>query len=157
GWIEPVRAFSNGVSFVPARVRQFWEKPSLTLAQDLLRRGCLWNTFVAIGRASAFIDVLCHPAASPILRLCACIPETDLVAAYRSIPSIDFSRDILASQPEHLLVIRDGVSGWTDLGNPNRVFDTLAREKIAPPWLGSSGRDGSQALQDPYELFGIDS
>jgi mannose-1-phosphate guanylyltransferase len=135
GWIEPARVLPNGVSSAPARVRHFWEKPALAMAQDLLRQGCLWNTFVAIGRASAFIDVLCHAAANPMLRLTAGIVENDLVAAYRSTPSIDFSRDILASLPERFLVIRDGASGWTDLGNPNRVFDTLARERIAPPWL----------------------
>jgi len=137
GWIESVRAFPNGVSFAAARVRQFWEKPTLAIAHGLFCRGCLWNTFVAIGRASAFIDVLCLAAANPMLRLAAGILENDLVSAYRSTPSIDFSRDILASRPERLLVIRDAASGWTDLGNPNRVLDTLAREKIAPPWLKS--------------------
>src|SRR4029077_9942441 len=48
GWIEPVRAFQNGANFAPARVRQFWEKPTLATAQELFRRGCLWNTFVTI-------------------------------------------------------------------------------------------------------------
>ena len=132
-----MRAFPNGPSFAPARVRQFWEKPTLAMAQDLLCGGCLWNAFVAIGRASEVIDVLCHAAANPMLRLAAGILENDFVSAYRSTPSIDISRDILASRPERLLVIRDAASGWTDLGNPNRVLDTLAREKIAPRWLGS--------------------
>jgi mannose-1-phosphate guanylyltransferase len=135
GWIEPVRAFPDGVSFAPARVRQFWEKPTLTTAQDLLRRGCLWNTFVTIGRVSALIDVLCQAAAQPMLRLAAGLTENNLDSAYRSIPSIDFSRDVLASRPTRLLVIRDAASGWTDLGNPNRVFAALARERIAPAWL----------------------
>jgi mannose-1-phosphate guanylyltransferase len=137
GWIEPVPAFPNGVSFAPARVRHFWEKPTHATAQELLRRGCLWNTFVTIGRVTAFIDMLCHAAANPMLRLAAGIIEDDLDSVYRSIPPIDFSRDVLASRPERLLVIRDAVSGWTDLGNPKRVFDTLARERIAPAWLES--------------------
>jgi mannose-1-phosphate guanylyltransferase len=140
GWIEPVKALANGACFAPARVRQFWEKPTLATAHDLQHRGCLWNTFVTIGRVSAFIDVLCHAAANSMLRLSAGIVENDLDSAYRSTPPIDFSRDVLASQPEHLLVIRDAVSGWTDLGNPNRVFETLARERIAPAWLDSIAR-----------------
>jgi hypothetical protein len=90
-----------------------------------------------MGRVSAFIDVLCHAAANPMLRLSAGIVENDLDSAYRAIASVDFSRDVLGSQPDRLLVIRDAVSGWTDLGNPNRVFDTLARERIAPAWLES--------------------
>jgi hypothetical protein len=121
----------------PARVCQFWEKPILATAYDLQRRGCLWNTFVTIGRVSTFIDVLCLAAPNAMLVLSAGILENDLDSSYRSIPSIDFSRDVLASQPARLLVIRDAVSGWTDLGNPNRVFDTLARERIAPAWLES--------------------
>ena len=132
-----MRAFPNGVSLAPARVRHFWEKPTHATAQELLRRGCLWNTFVTIGRVTAFIHVLCHAAANPMLRLAAGIIEDDLDSVYRSIPPIDFSRDVLASRPERLLVIRDAVSGWTDLGNPKRVFDTLARERIAPAWLES--------------------
>ena len=138
GWIEPVQALANGACFAPARVRQFWEKPTLATACDLHNRGCLWNTFVTIGRVSAFIDVLCSAAANPMLRLSAGIVENDLDSAYRSIPAIDFSRDVLASQPERFLVIRDATSGWTDLGNPSRVFDTLERERIAPAWLEST-------------------
>ena len=140
GWIEPVQALPAGTRFAPVRVRQFWEKPTDATACDLQHRGCLWNTFVTIGRVSAFIDVLCHAAANPRLRLSAGILENDLDSAYRSIPPVDFSRDVLASQPERLLVIRDAGSGWTDLGNPNRVFATLAREKIAPAWLDSITR-----------------
>lgn len=137
GWIEPVQALGRGTSLAPSRVRQFWEKPILATAEDLQRRGCLWNTFVTIGRVSTFVDVLCQAAPSAVISLSSGILENDLDSAYRSIPSIDFSRDVLASQPERLLVIRDAVSGWTDLGSPSRVFDTLARERIAPAWLNS--------------------
>lgn len=137
GWIEPVPALANGTGYAPARVRQFWEKPPLAIARDLQRRRCLWNTFVTVGRVSTLIDVLCQAAPNAMLALAAGIRENDLDSCYRSIPSIDFSRDVLASQPERLLVIRDAVSGWTDLGNPERVFDTLARERIAPAWVES--------------------
>ena len=138
GWIEPGERPANGTQFAPAPVRRFWEKPNLAMAQDLLRRGCLWNTFVTIGRVSTFIDVLCQEVPKTMLALSAAILENDLDSSYRSLPSIDFSRDVLASQPERLVVIRDTMSGWTDLGNPKRVFDTLERQRIAPPWLQSS-------------------
>ena len=137
GWIEPMQALVKGAGFALARVRQFCEKPTRETAQDLLRRGCLWNTFVTIGTVGTLIDVLCRTAPNAMLTLSAGILENDLASSYRSIASIDFSRDVLASRPQRLLVMRDAVSGWTDLGNPNRVFDALAREKIAPPWLAS--------------------
>lgn len=139
GWIEPVRALAKAAPFAPAPVRQFWEKPTLATAQELLRRNCLWNTFVTIGRVSTFIKVLCQAAPNAMFSLSAGILENDLGSSYRLVPSIDFSRDVLASQPERLMVIRDAISGWTDLGNPARVFETLARERIEPSWLESIG------------------
>ncbi len=135
GWIEPERTLP--IRFAPARVRQFWEKPSAAIAHGLLRRGCLWNTFVTIGQVSTLIDVICRAVPDAMRTLSAGVIDNDLDSSYRSIPSIDFSRDVLASRPEHLLVIRDAVSGWTDLGNPKRVFDTLLREGITPAWLDS--------------------
>jgi hypothetical protein len=36
------------------------------------------------------------------------------------------------------LVLRDEVSGWTELGYPARVFDTLVRNRIEPAWLSAS-------------------
>jgi hypothetical protein len=57
--------------------------------------------------------------------------ENDLDSSFRVIPNVDVSRDVLALQPERFLVIRGSTSGWTDLGNPDRVFDTLKRQKIA--------------------------
>jgi hypothetical protein len=61
----------------------------------------------------------------------------DLDSSYRAVPPVDFSRDVLASQPERLFVIRDAMSGWTDLGSPSRVFDTLTRQGAVPNWLAS--------------------
>lgn len=48
---------------------------------------------------------------------------------------MDYSHDVLAVRPERLQVIRDAASGRTDLGNPERVFEVLARNRIAPAWL----------------------
>ena len=135
GWIEPAPTLASTANFKPARVHHFWEKPTLATAQALLQRGCLWNTFVTIGRVSTFIDVLCQATPNAMQTLSAGIKENDLGSSYRTISPFDFSRDVLASRHDRLLVIRDAVSGWTDLGNPNRILDTLAREGIAPAWL----------------------
>jgi mannose-1-phosphate guanylyltransferase len=137
GWIEPMQKFANGSRIAPARVRQFWEKPTLATAMELQRRGCLWNTFVTMARVGTLIEILCQAAPDTMLALSSGVQESDLESAYRSIPSLDLSRDVLSAQPERLLVIRDSVSGWTDLGNPDRVFEALARNRIAPAWLGS--------------------
>jgi hypothetical protein len=36
-------------------------------------------------------------------------------------------------------VIRDARSGWTDLGNPSRVIDTLVQNHIEAEWLSKYG------------------
>ncbi len=138
GWIEPTRIVTDDLDLDPVPVRRFWEKPALAIAQELLGRGCLWNTFVTVGRASTFLDMLWAAAPKAMIKLSAELLQSDSTPSYRSVPVIDFSHDVLVPQMERLLVIRDATSGWTDLGSPSRVLDTLTREHIAPSWLESS-------------------
>jgi mannose-1-phosphate guanylyltransferase len=55
GWIEPGALVTNRCQTPLLRVRRFWEKPPLARARELMRAGGLWNTFVTIGQAGAFI------------------------------------------------------------------------------------------------------
>lgn len=135
GWIEPELLPSPPAELVPMRVRRFWEKPTLATTHRLLRIGCLWNTFVTMGRVSAFIEALCAAVPKTILALSAETMESDLLPSYRSVGPIDFSRDVLSTQSDRLLVIRDEVSRWTDLGRPSRVLETIACEGLTPNWL----------------------
>jgi mannose-1-phosphate guanylyltransferase len=135
GWIEPGPELRGPLSAALSRVNRFWEKPTLAKAQELLRRGCLWNTFVTVGRADAFLELLCAGIPDVVFRLAGALTDNDLDCAYREVRTVDFSREVLAPQPHRLLVIRDAASGWTDLGNPARVFHTLARNSIEPAWL----------------------
>jgi mannose-1-phosphate guanylyltransferase len=134
GWIEPGSALSHGPIQL-LRVNQFWEKPSLPQARILLRRGCLWNTFVTVGHASTFLDLVCSQVPDVVLSLNKAFAENALEAAYRLMPSVDFSRQVLAAQPHRLLAVRDRTSGWADLGSPSRVMDILTRSNIQPAWL----------------------
>lgn len=134
GWIEP----GPTISISPTalwQVTRFWEKPSLPKAQELLRRGCLWNTFVTIGRAAAFLELLFATIPDLVFRLAGAWTDSELNLAYQEVRAVDFSREVLAPQSGRLLVVRDTASGWTDVGNPSRVFDTLARNSIEPAWL----------------------
>ena len=56
GWIEPADRTGESESVLP--IRRFWEKPAPELAASLLSRGCLWNSFVMVGRVPAFIDLI---------------------------------------------------------------------------------------------------
>jgi mannose-1-phosphate guanylyltransferase len=123
GWIEPGTA--SGASF---EVRRFWEKPDPVLAADLMRRGCLWNSFVMVGSIDAFIAAIA--TALPQLMQAFLAVEaslgtnserTALDALYRATEPANFSADVLAAQPGRLLVTRARNLGWSDLGEPARV------------------------------------
>jgi mannose-1-phosphate guanylyltransferase len=134
GWIEVGAAISD--TPVPLfRVNRFWEKPSMLQAQELLRRGCLWNTFVTAGRASTFLDVLFAEVPNVVLAINKGLAHNELEAAYRVMPAVDLSHQVFAPQPHRLLTVRDVTSGWADLGSPSRVREILARNNIHPAWL----------------------
>ena len=66
GWIEAEAAISTDTSQGLLKVKRFWEKPSRRTAQDLFERGCVWNTFVMVGRAQAFMDMIQSGAPSSL-------------------------------------------------------------------------------------------
>lgn len=136
GWIEPGVVVSECVVGPLAHVTRFWEKPPLEQARALLRRGCLWNTFVTVGRATTFFEALCSQVPEAVLAISRAMANDRFDTAYPALDTVDFSRDVLANLPHRLLVLRDRTSGWADLGSPARVHNTLSRNGIQPEWAG---------------------
>ncbi|HYO83799.1 MAG TPA: sugar phosphate nucleotidyltransferase [Bryobacteraceae bacterium] len=137
-WIEPAQVATDRSGLAAVPLVRLWDKANLATAQELMRRGCIWNTFVSIGRVSTFIEALCEGVPSTMLILTAGIRAGDLAASYRLSPRVHFCRNVLAAQPERVLIIRDAMSGWTDLGTPGRILEALSRQNIAPTWLDST-------------------
>lgn len=135
GWIEPGLVVSQTQAKPLCRVNRFWEKPALLEAQALLQGGCLWNTFITVGRAATFLELLCSVVPDVVLSVTRALADKDLAPAYARLPSVDFSRDILAHQANRLLVLRDSGSGWADLGSPDRVLGLLAKSVNQPEWF----------------------
>jgi mannose-1-phosphate guanylyltransferase len=50
-----------------------------------------------------------------------------LTELYERLPVVDFSRAVVQQAPQTLRVITAPACGWTDLGTPRRVADTLTR------------------------------
>jgi mannose-1-phosphate guanylyltransferase len=130
---------------VVAPVRRFWEKPSAALARILLERGCLWNSFVMVGRAEAFrrlIEVTLPEIALAFEGVERALgsPAEDVVLAraYATLPSIGFSEGVLARLPERFSVMRVKDVGWSDLGNPKRAVESARRRGHAPSWLAEA-------------------
>jgi len=147
GWIEPGPRIKNVCRSPVFRVSHFCEKPPLFEARDLMRKGGLWNTFVAIGRAGAFLNLLAATHMAALTRVARAVAHRDLGSVYGEIDSIDLSRDVLSREPRSLLVMEDATSGWADLGHPERVISTLDRHQIEPKWLTELRNSESQLNQ----------
>ena len=135
GWIEPAEAFTSESHPPLLRVIGFWEKPPLAVAHELMKRGGLWNTFVSVGHASAFLGLFRSTVPDAVDKIARALARDDLDSAYLDLDTIDFSMAVLGREPQRLLVIPDAASGWTDLGAPDRVIETLIQNQIKPDWL----------------------
>lgn len=130
GWLDIGQAIAGHTGLF--RVEGFKEKPSLPVAQALLRSPALWNTFVMIGHVRAFLE-MARATVPGLLRTLASLevassPGTEIRipdSAYDRIPAMDFSRQILALATDRLLALRLENVQWSDLGDPYRVLVTL--------------------------------
>jgi mannose-1-phosphate guanylyltransferase len=147
GWIEPGLAVSQAQARPLCCVNRFWEKPGLPAAQALLQSGCLWNTFVTIGGAATFLELICSEVPDVVLSITRALADKNLATTYARLPSVDFSRDILAHQANRLLVPRDSGSGWADLDSPNRVLGVLAKNVNQSAGLVSSDKNSTGATK----------
>lgn len=139
GWIEPGDPIPVRCRRPIHRVRGFWEKPTREVAQSLLERGCLWNSFVMVARVTALLALVrraspeLYGALAAVRRTLGGDREADAVRElYARLPSLSFSREVLAARPANLAVLPVSGSGWCDLGEPRRVLATLARIGRAP-------------------------
>jgi len=135
GWIEPGVSMTNGSRTPLFGVSRFCEKPPLTEAYNLMKRGGLWNTFITIGRAGAFLKLLSATVLPAMTSITEALADGNLDSVYNKIETIDFSKHVLSREAGGLLVMADNASGWADLGNQARVIDTLDRNNIEPDWL----------------------
>jgi len=142
GWIEPVRLTlpEGGPSIFP--ISRFVEKPTPAVARRLFERGCLWNSFVMVGRASAFIDLV-REAVPDVLAQFAPLEmaigaEDEMAVAervYARLTPMSFSDRVLAAVPARLLALPVKGVGWSDWGSPPRVLASLRRSGRRLPWM----------------------
>lgn len=149
GWILPGEPLLR-IDGRPVRaVRSFLEKPAPPVAVAAKAAGAVWNTFVIVARAQSLWEVT--SAALPDLvpyftRLREAIGTPDELAVradiYRTMPSRNFSSDVLARQTDRVAVLTlEGVE-WSDWGRPERIVDTLTALGARPSFVSaaSSGR-----------------
>ena len=145
GWIEPAPSLFGGEPNSISRVRRFWEKPATGVAKRLMSTGCLWNSFVMVGRVDSFLEMF-RDHLSEMFRMFNAsrnmLVTAHQVAVIRAIYSwlneTNFSKEVLEKATERLMVMRVGDVGWSDLGEPQRVLGTLGQLGIKPEWAVSA-------------------
>ena len=129
GYIVP----SEPCRDAPVSVLRFAEKPSAEQALELIRAGALWNMFIFAGSVQALLGLFDgqFAATTKAMRQALDLAQSESIGSvalellYAELESRDFSRDVL-EQHEHLLqVVRMPGCGWTDLGTPKRVAETI--------------------------------
>jgi mannose-1-phosphate guanylyltransferase len=143
GWIETGRPLAPPREHAIREIHRFWEKPSEEQARACLAGGCLWNTFVLIGKAAAFIRA--GQEAVPevhdrMIRIGPFLGGEDeawaIHQAYALLPASNFSRSILEPCPSFLAVSALPPLLWSDLGSPRRVFDVARHVRRLGPASG---------------------
>ena len=127
GWIEPGNSVDRSAV---SEVRRFWEKPSRGVAARLMRDGCLWNSFVMVGRASAFLAMI-RRSLPELLRSFESMEGSGLRELYARIPATNFSDEVLSKRPSDLTVLPARGLGWSDLGEPQRVLYALGTHSLS--------------------------
>lgn len=158
--IEPARSPLLNDGEAMFAIRRFWEKPAAILAEKLLARGCLWNTFVMVGRVSTFLNLVratCPDLLAPFWRIRTALGSADEPAAvegvYRQLPAVSFSKSVLVRASRRLATIRVKGVEWSDWGNVRRVVESLRRSGSRPPWF-SRAESMPHCLTHPSRRLG---
>jgi mannose-1-phosphate guanylyltransferase len=130
GYIVPGQRACAGVFDVD----RFVEKPERNIAQELLEARCYWNSFIfaAQGRYLLSLFEALYPHEVAHMRSALRADRYNggnetLVRLYEHLPEIDFSRQIVERSTQRLKLVAVGACGWSDLGTPERVGETIRR------------------------------
>ncbi len=123
GWIEPAQSLFGSLANAVVRVKRFWEKPTAGVAKHLMDSGCLWNSFVMVGRVETFLDMFrkhlpeLYRMFAAGSRLFGTSQEKAVIRSiYSWIEDINFSSEVLEKCSDELLVMRVGDVGLVRSG-----------------------------------------
>ncbi len=135
GYIVPGGPVEDGIR----RVAQFVEKPTAAFARDLIARGAVWNSFIFWAHATTLLALIRSRLPEIVEEMTNALARDwrgdedtpALEGLYESLPIIDFSRAVMQDAESVLRVSTAPACGWTDLGTPRRVVQTLQRLQLA--------------------------
>jgi mannose-1-phosphate guanylyltransferase len=124
GWILSPAA-SSGLA---RPVAEFVEKPDEARSQRLMERGALLNSFIFVARAATLLLLYRRVMPEILRRFLPRLSKPEAWARavlrrlYRTLPSRDFSRELLERCTDDLSVVPVPPCGWSDLGTPARLL-----------------------------------
>ncbi|HVZ35803.1 MAG TPA: sugar phosphate nucleotidyltransferase [Polyangiaceae bacterium] len=144
GYIVPGRALADGAH----SVARFVEKPERRLARALLANGALWNSFIFAASGPTLVGMMRERMPELVESMATALARESRSGArsealdelYQELPPVDFSRAVLQGAEDKLRVVKAPACGWSDLGTPKRVADTLKRiehERLERPRAAS--------------------
>lgn len=157
GWIELGRPFEPEAPLRIWEIRRFWEKPSEDVARICLEAGCLWNTFILVGKVRTLVRAgqEALPEVADRLARIGHFRGTEhegwaVRQAYALMPTANFSQSILEPAPPCLAVSQLPDVTWSDLGSPRRVLQVVRKVGMALSWAEEpteGNAHGAQAVR----------
>jgi mannose-1-phosphate guanylyltransferase len=142
GWIEPQETLFGNLAKAVSQVKRFWEKPGTQTARLLMTKGCLWNSFVMVGKVETFLNLIekqtpelykMFAASSTAFGTTA--EKATVRSLYAWITDVNFSSEVLEKATGSLCVLRVADVAWSDWGEPQRVLGTLENLGLQPDWM----------------------
>jgi mannose-1-phosphate guanylyltransferase len=116
-------------------VEAFTEKPELSKACDIISRGGLWNTFVMVFKLSRMLDLLSELVPGEFAKLSKLrILRHKADEIYRTLVPWNFSTQVLARIPQHLIMLEVADVQWSDWGTRESVERTYRVLNLVPSW-----------------------
>jgi mannose-1-phosphate guanylyltransferase len=152
GWVEPGVPLGGCLPDSVCQVARFWEKPSHSLASALMDNGCLWNSFVMVGKIAAFLALI-HRALPQLMGAFESIRPTLFTVretaavreVYSGIRPTSFSDEVLSIYSDDLAVVCSRNIGWSDLGETSRVLSVLESKRLKPEWAREYAQESAAA------------
>lgn len=158
GWITP----RSDETQVVSPVSHFVEKPSQERAEELVREGALWNSFIFAMRASELFALfqwalpwLTRMFDYGLLEAGGGLHPEMLSKLYDRLPNVDFSRAVLQEAGADMRVVAVPPCGWTDVGTADGIArcENSCNRHYASPRPASAAKSAALDLADALRAY----